>query len=203
MVGEFRALSTYTVPDRSPIPKIQISVTKISQEAYISTMDVLKGFNQNLVTPRARKYWTIIVHCGVYEYLRMPFGTKNAPSHFQGMMNEIIPEDLSEGWLIISIDDIIVCSKTWEEHMYRLSRVLEKIQSVNMKITLNKCHFGFEELKSLGNVVSGLFLGIEKNKVAAVLLEPMHQKLNPVIFGILRILQTAHYRLCIHSKTSL
>ncbi|MBW0533057.1 hypothetical protein O181_072772 [Austropuccinia psidii MF-1] len=112
MVGEFRALNTYTVSTRYPIPKLQISLTKISQAVYISTMDALKGFHQNLVTPRARKYLRIIVHCGVYEYLRMPFGIKNAPSHFQRMMNEIFPEELSEGWLIIYIDDIIVCSKT-------------------------------------------------------------------------------------------
>ncbi|MBW0535525.1 hypothetical protein O181_075240 [Austropuccinia psidii MF-1] len=90
-------------------------------------------------------------------------------------MNGIFPEELSEGWLIIYIDDIIVCSKTWEEHMYRLSRVLTKIQSVNMKISLKKCHFGFKELKALGHVVSGLSLEIDKNKAAAVLLKPMPQ----------------------------
>ncbi|MBW0567689.1 hypothetical protein O181_107404 [Austropuccinia psidii MF-1] len=105
----------------------------------------------------------------------MPFGIKNAPSHFQRMMNEIFPEGLSEGWLIIYIDDIIVCSKTWEENMYRFSRVLTKIQSVNMKISLKRCHFGFKELKALGHVVSGLPLGIDINKVAAVLPKPMPQ----------------------------
>ncbi|MBW0544675.1 hypothetical protein O181_084390 [Austropuccinia psidii MF-1] len=162
MVGDFRALSTYTVPDRFPIPKIQISLTQISQAVYISTMDALKGFHQNVVTPRERKYFRIIVHFGLYEYLRMPFGIKNAPSHFQRMMNKIFPEELSEGWLIICIDDIIVCSKTWEKHIYRSSRVLGKIQSVNMKISLQKCHFGFKELKALGHVVSGLSLGIDK-----------------------------------------
>ncbi|MBW0591152.1 hypothetical protein O181_130867 [Austropuccinia psidii MF-1] len=130
MVGEFRALNTYTVPDRYPIPKIQISLTQISQAVYITTMDTIKGFHKNVVRPRARKYLRIIVHCGVYEYLRMPFCIKNAPSHFQRMMNEIFLEELSEGWLIIYIDDIIVCSKTWEEHMYRLSRVLTKRQHI-------------------------------------------------------------------------
>ncbi|MBW0508580.1 hypothetical protein O181_048295 [Austropuccinia psidii MF-1] len=97
MAGDFRALNTYTVPDRYPIPKIQISLTQISQAVFITTMDALKGFHQNVVTPRARKYLRIIVHCGVYEYLRIPFGIKNAPSHFKKMMNEIFPEELSEG----------------------------------------------------------------------------------------------------------
>ncbi|MBW0528728.1 hypothetical protein O181_068443 [Austropuccinia psidii MF-1] len=176
MVGDFRTLNTYTFPDRYPIPKMQISLTQICQAVYITTMDSLEIFHQNVVTPRARKYLRIIVHCGVYEYLRIPFGIKNAPSHFQRMMNEIFPEECSEGWLIIYIDDIIVCSKTLEEHMYRLSRVLTKIQSVNMKISPKKFHFVFKELKELGHVVSGLSLGIDKNKVAELLLKPMPQK---------------------------
>ncbi|MBW0551472.1 hypothetical protein O181_091187, partial [Austropuccinia psidii MF-1] len=174
-VGDFRALNTYTVPGRYPIPKIQISLTQISQSVYIATMDALKGLHQNVVTPRERKFLRIIFHCGVYEYLRMPFGIKNAPSHFQRMMNEIFPEELSEGWLIIYIDDILVCCKTWEEHMYRLSRVLTKVQSVNMKISLNKFHFGLKELKALEHVVSVLSLDIDKNEVAEVSLKPMPQ----------------------------
>ncbi|MBW0523756.1 hypothetical protein O181_063471 [Austropuccinia psidii MF-1] len=101
MVEDSGALNTYTVPDRYPIPKIPISLTQISQSVYITTMDAVKGFHQNVVTPRARKYLRIIVHCGVYGYLRMPFGIKNAPSHFQRMMNEIFPEKRAEGWLII------------------------------------------------------------------------------------------------------
>ncbi|MBW0564366.1 hypothetical protein O181_104081 [Austropuccinia psidii MF-1] len=154
MVGDFRALKTYTVPDRYPIPKIQIALAQISQAVYITTMDALKGFHKNVVTPRARKYLRIIVHCGVYEYLRMPFGFKNAPSHFQRMINEIFPEELSEGWLIIYIYEIIVCSKTLKEHVYRLSRVLTKVQHINKKISLKKCHFGLKELKALRHVVS-------------------------------------------------
>ncbi|MBW0493499.1 hypothetical protein O181_033214 [Austropuccinia psidii MF-1] len=106
----------------------------------------------------------------------MPFVIKNAPSNFQWMINRIFPEELSGGWLIIYIDYIIVCSKTWEEHICRLSRVLGKIQSVNMKISLKKYHFGFKELKSLGHLISGLSLGIEKRKDAEVLLKPITQK---------------------------
>ncbi|MBW0518439.1 hypothetical protein O181_058154 [Austropuccinia psidii MF-1] len=176
MVGDFRALNTYTVPDRYPIPKIQIALTQISQEVYITTMDALKGFNQNVVTPRERKYLRILVHCGIYENLRMPFSINNAPSHFQTMMNELFPKELSEGCLISYINYIIVCSNFLEEHIYRLSTVLTKMKSVNMKISLKKCHFGFRELKALGRVASGLSLGIDKNKVAAVLLKPMPQK---------------------------
>ncbi|MBW0519173.1 hypothetical protein O181_058888 [Austropuccinia psidii MF-1] len=176
MVGDFRALNTYIVTGRCPIPKIQIALTQISQEVYLRTIDSLKGFHQNMVTPRARKYLRIISHDGVYEYLRMTFGINNEPSHFQIMMNEIFPEERSEGWLIIYIDEVVVCSKNLEENIYRLSRVLSEIQSVKMRVSLEKCHFGVKELKALGHVLSDLSLGIYKNKVAAVLMKPMPHK---------------------------
>ncbi|MBW0514516.1 hypothetical protein O181_054231 [Austropuccinia psidii MF-1] len=162
MVGDFRALNTYTVPDRYPIPRIQETFTQLSKSKYITSMDALKGFHQNCLMPKAKQLLRIITHCGIYEYLRMPFGIKNAPSHYQRMMNTIFPTEFSEGWLIIYIDDTIICSDSWSLHLERLSRVLHKVAEVNMKISLKKCNFGFEELKALGNVVSGLSLGIDK-----------------------------------------
>ncbi|MBW0529911.1 hypothetical protein O181_069626 [Austropuccinia psidii MF-1] len=107
MVGDFRALNTYTIPDRYPIPRIHETLTQLSQAKFITAMDALKGFHQNVLTDNAKKLLRIIVYCGIYEYLRMPFCIKNAPSHYQ--MNTISPEKLSEGWLIIDITDIIVC----------------------------------------------------------------------------------------------
>ncbi|MBW0494602.1 hypothetical protein O181_034317 [Austropuccinia psidii MF-1] len=125
-------------------------------------MDALKGFHQNVLMTKTKKLLGILTHCGIYEYLRMPFGIKNAPSHYQRMMNTIFPTELSEGWLIIYIDDIIICSDSWSLHLERLSRVLQKVTSVNMKTSLKKCNFGFKELKSLGHIVYGLSLGIDK-----------------------------------------
>ncbi|MBW0506832.1 hypothetical protein O181_046547 [Austropuccinia psidii MF-1] len=164
MVGDFRALNTYNIPERYPIPRIHETLTQLSQAMFITAMDALKGFNQNFFSDNAKKLLRIIVHCGIFEYLRMPFGIKNAPFHYQRMMNTIFPEELLEGWLIIYIDDIIVFSETWDSHLTRLERVLQKILQVRMKISLKKCHFAYSELKALGHVVSALSLGIDKNK---------------------------------------
>ncbi|MBW0550182.1 hypothetical protein O181_089897 [Austropuccinia psidii MF-1] len=107
----------------------------------------------------------------------MPFGIKNAPSHHQRRMNTIFPTELSEGWLIIYIDNIIICSDSWSLHLERIARVLDKSAGVDMNISLKKCNFGFEELKALGHVFSGLSLGIDKDKVAAVSLKEIpHNK---------------------------
>ncbi|MBW0584568.1 hypothetical protein O181_124283 [Austropuccinia psidii MF-1] len=93
MVGDFGALNTYTVPDRYPIPRIQETLTQLSKDKYITSLDALKGFYQNALMPKAKKLLRIITHCGIYEYLRMPFGIKNAPSHYQRMMNNIFPTE--------------------------------------------------------------------------------------------------------------
>ncbi|MBW0524317.1 hypothetical protein O181_064032, partial [Austropuccinia psidii MF-1] len=110
MLGDFRTLKTYTIPERYPIPRIHQTLTQFSQAKFITAMDALKGFHQNVLTDNAKRLPRVIVHCGIFEYLRMPFGIKNAPSHYQRMMNTIFPEELSEGWLIIYINDIIFCS---------------------------------------------------------------------------------------------
>ncbi|MBW0588190.1 hypothetical protein O181_127905 [Austropuccinia psidii MF-1] len=175
MVGDFRELNTYTVPDGYPITRNQETLTQLSKAKYITSMDALKGFHQRLLAPKAKKLLRIITHCGIYEYLRMTFGIKNAPSNYQRIMNIIFPTELSEGWFIIYIDDIIICSYSWSLQLERLSRVLHKVSEVNMKISLKKLNFGFEELKALRHIVSGLSFGIDKNKVSAVSLKPIPQ----------------------------
>ncbi|MBW0553353.1 hypothetical protein O181_093068 [Austropuccinia psidii MF-1] len=96
MVGEFRALNTYTIADRYPIPRIHEKLTQLSQAKLITAMDALKGFHKNVLTDNAKRLLRIIVHCGIFEYLRIPFGIKNAPSHYQRMMNTIFSEELLE-----------------------------------------------------------------------------------------------------------
>ncbi|MBW0591717.1 hypothetical protein O181_131432 [Austropuccinia psidii MF-1] len=104
MVVDFREFNTYTIPDRYPIPRIHETLIQLSKEKFITSMDSLKGFHQNFLTPHARKLLRIIAHYSIYEYFRMPFGIKNVPSQYQEIMNTIFPHELSEGWLIIYID---------------------------------------------------------------------------------------------------
>ncbi|MBW0522186.1 hypothetical protein O181_061901 [Austropuccinia psidii MF-1] len=112
MVGNFRALNIYTIPERYPICIIHETLTQFSQAKIITAMDALKRSRQNVLKDNAKKLLRIIVHCIIFEYLTMPFGIKNAPSHYQRMMNTIFPEELSAGWLTIYIYHIIVCSET-------------------------------------------------------------------------------------------
>ncbi|MBW0528357.1 hypothetical protein O181_068072 [Austropuccinia psidii MF-1] len=90
--GDFRELNTYTIPSRYPIPRIHKTLTQLSKARFITSIDSLKVFHQNVFTPHARKLLRIIAHCGIYEYLSIPFGIKSSPSHYQRMMNTIFPQ---------------------------------------------------------------------------------------------------------------
>ncbi|MBW0505242.1 hypothetical protein O181_044957 [Austropuccinia psidii MF-1] len=100
LCGDFRALNNYTKADRYPIPRIPHALDKLAKAKYITKMDCMKGFHQNGVKPNSMKLLRIICHMGIYEYTRMPFGIKNAPAHFQRMMDTIFQEEILEGWMV-------------------------------------------------------------------------------------------------------
>ncbi|MBW0538731.1 hypothetical protein O181_078446 [Austropuccinia psidii MF-1] len=102
----------------------------------------------------------MICHMGMYEYTRASFGIKNAPAHFQRMMDTIFPEEILEGWMVVYIDNIIIYSETWEDHVQYIDRVLSKCTPIDLKISLKGCNFDQQELLALGHKVSGLSLAI-------------------------------------------
>ncbi|MBW0587998.1 hypothetical protein O181_127713 [Austropuccinia psidii MF-1] len=173
LCGDFRALNNYTKADRCPIPRIPHALDKLAKAKYITKMDCMKGFHQNGVKPNSIKLLRIICYMGIYEYTRMPFGIKNAPDHFKRMMATIFQEEILEGWMVVYIDDIIIYSETWEDHVQYIDRVLSKCTPINLKISLKKCNFGQQELLALGHKVSVCSLEVDQSKVAAVLQKPV------------------------------
>ncbi|MBW0471231.1 hypothetical protein O181_010946 [Austropuccinia psidii MF-1] len=171
LCADFRALNNYTKADRYPISRIPHFLDKLEKTKNITKMDCMKGFHQNGIQPNSMKLLRIICHMGRYEYTRMESGIKNAPAHFQRMMDTIFQEEILEGWTLVYIYDIIIYSETWKDHLKYIDRVLSKCTPINLKISLKKCNFGQRELLALGHKVSGLSLAIDQNKVAAQLLK--------------------------------
>ncbi|MBW0571875.1 hypothetical protein O181_111590, partial [Austropuccinia psidii MF-1] len=108
LCGDFSALKNYTKADRHPIPRIPHALDKLEKSKYITKMDCMKGFHKNGVKPNSIKLIRIIGHIGIYEYTRLPFGIKNAPAHFQRVMDTIFQEEILEGWMVLYITDIII-----------------------------------------------------------------------------------------------
>ncbi|MBW0541750.1 hypothetical protein O181_081465 [Austropuccinia psidii MF-1] len=145
---DFRALNNYTQADRYLIPRISLALDKLVKARYIIKMDCIKGFHQNGFKPKSMKLLRIICHMGIYEYTRMPFSIKNAPAHFQRMVDTIFQEEILEGWMVVYIYDIIIYSETLEDHVQYIDRVLR-------------------------HKATGLSLAIDQNNVAAVLQKPL------------------------------
>ncbi|MBW0571727.1 hypothetical protein O181_111442, partial [Austropuccinia psidii MF-1] len=173
LCGDFRALNDYTKAERYPIPRIPHALDKMAKAKYITKMDCMKGFPQNEVKPNSMKLLRIICHMEIYEYTTMPFGIKNAPAHFQRMMDTIFQEEILKYWIAVYIDDIIIYSETLEDHVQAIDKVVSKCIPINLKISLKKCNFGQQELLALGHKVSCLSLAIDQNKVEAVLQKPV------------------------------
>ncbi|MBW0478442.1 hypothetical protein O181_018157 [Austropuccinia psidii MF-1] len=146
LCGDLRALNNYTKAERYPIPRIPHALDKLEKSKEITKMDCMKGFHQNAVKPNAMKLLRIICHMDIYEYTRMPFGMKNAPSHYQRMMDTAFQEDILEGWMVVYIDAIIIYSETWEDHVQYIDIVLSKCIPIKLKISLKNCSFGQQEL---------------------------------------------------------
>ncbi|MBW0482127.1 hypothetical protein O181_021842 [Austropuccinia psidii MF-1] len=180
------------------------ALDKLEKCKYIIKMDCMKGFHQNGIKPNSMKLPIIICHMGIYEYTRMPFGIKNGPTHFQRMMETIFQEEILEGWIIVYIDDIIIYSETWEDHVQYIDRVLSKRTPINLKISLKNCNFGQQELLALGHKVSGLSLAIDQNKVAAVRLKPVPKNIKEMQFFLgLTSYYRNHIRKFAHITSSL
>ncbi|MBW0536759.1 hypothetical protein O181_076474 [Austropuccinia psidii MF-1] len=177
LCGDFRALNKYTKSDRYPIPSIPHALDKLAKAKYITKMDCMKCFHQNGVKPNSMKLLRIICHMGIYEYTRMPFGIKNAPAHIQRVMDTIFQEEILEGWMVVYIDDIIIYSETCKDPVKFIDKVISKCIPINLKISLQKCNFGQQELLALGHKFSVLSLAIDQNKVASVPQNPVPRKI--------------------------
>ena len=108
---------------------------------------------------------------GFYKCLHMPFGLTNAPATFQHLMENCLG-DLHLNWCIIYLDDIIVYSKTPEEHLERLEAVFNKIRKAGLKLKPNKCEFFKSEITYLGHIVSNKGIAMDPKKIKAIQLWP-------------------------------
>ena len=112
----------------------------------------------------------MVFHChlGLWQFWWMPFGLRNGPSIFQHLMQGILAPYL---WLftLVYIDNIIVFSKSWEEHLVHLNKVLGAIAKVGVTLSPSKCFIGFSSILLLGQKVSRLGLSTHQEKVQVIL----------------------------------
>ena len=153
MCVDFRKLNERLVPDNYPLPLIKDLHDSMAGAKWFSTLDLKSGFWQIPIHQEDQHKLTFVVPNGTYTFKVMPFGLSTAPSIFQRTMNSILG-DLKFEYALTYIDDIIIYSKTFTDHLQHLDSVLSRFAKVNLRAGMSKCHFAQRTVHYLGHVVS-------------------------------------------------
>jgi len=120
---------------------------------YFSTFDLVSGYWQIEIEEDSRKYTAFLSDEGKFEFNVMPFGLTNAPSAFQRTMEDVF--DVARfHFLLVYLDDIIIFSKTWEEHKEHIRFVLNRLRQYGFKAKITKCSFACSEISYLGHILN-------------------------------------------------
>lgn len=122
---DYRRVNAVTVPDAHPLPRIDDLIDEVGQSQFITKLDLLKGYYQIPLTQEAQQISAFITPFGLFQYLVAPFGMRNCPATFQRAMNQ-----LTQGLVGVSvyIDDILLFSNSWDEHVSQLAELLRRLQ---------------------------------------------------------------------------
>ena len=151
---DYRRLNEVTEKDAYPLPKIEECIDTLSGAKWFSTLDLQSGYWQVAMDLKDKAKTAFTTKYGLYEYNRMPFGLCNAPGTFQRAM-ELIMRGLQWKTVLIYLDDIIIVSATYAEHISRLREVLTRLRQHGLKLKPRKCHLLQRQVEFLGHAVNG------------------------------------------------
>lgn len=190
LVVDYRKLNEVTINDKFPIPNIDGILDKLGRSQYFTTLDLAKGFHQILMNQEDIRKTAFSTSFGHYEYMRMPFGLKNAPSTFQRLMNFVLKNYINKT-CVVYLDDILIFSTSLKEHIINLKNILDRLKSAGLKIQIDKCNFLKKETEFLGHILTPEGIKPNPNKIEIIksLKLPTNEKQIKSFLGI-----TGYYR---------
>ena len=161
---DYRGLNSVTHRDAYPIPRIDATLDALSGAKYFSTLDLASGYWQIEIEEQDREKTAFSTPKGHFEFNVMPFGLTNAPATFQRFM-ECALSGLTMEQCLIYLDDIIVFSSTFEDHLRRLDKIFCKIRVAGLKLQPRKCHFAQLQVHYLGHIISAAGVQPDESKI--------------------------------------
>ncbi|KAK8521849.1 hypothetical protein V6N12_066431 [Hibiscus sabdariffa] len=167
MCIDYRQLNKMTVKNKYPLPRIDDLFDQLRGATVFSKIDMRSGYYQLKVREQDVLKTAFRTRYGHYEFLVMPFGLTNAPAAFMDLMNMVFHEYLDQ-FVVVFIDDILVYSRTEEDHDRHLRLVLQTLLENQLYAKLSKCEFWIREVVFLGHVVSSEGIRVDPKKVEAI-----------------------------------
>ena len=151
---DFRKVNDATIKDAHPLPRIDDTLESLHGAQYFTILDLKSGYWQVPIKEEAKEKMAFRTSSGqLYEFNQLPFGLCNAPETFSRLMDRTLA-GLARNICLYYLDDIIVFSATWAEHIARLRAVFDRLRRANLKLGARKCHLAAREVSFLGYKVT-------------------------------------------------
>ncbi|KAJ9512911.1 hypothetical protein QJQ45_029113, partial [Haematococcus lacustris] len=167
MCIDYRPLNRLTIKNKYPLPRLDTLLDRLHGAKVFSKLDLRQGYHQIRVAPEDIHKTAFRTRYGHFEFTVLPFGLCNAPATFQRLMNDVL-HDLLDDCVLVYLDDILIFSRTPQEHIAHLRRVLDLLRKHKLYAKLSKCEFGMDQTSFLGHIVSASGIACDPAKVAAV-----------------------------------
>ncbi|WVZ76319.1 hypothetical protein U9M48_024303 [Paspalum notatum var. saurae] len=167
MCVDYRALNEVTIKNKYPLPRIDDLFDQLQGACAFSKIDLRSGYHQLTIRPSDIPKTAFTTKYGLYEYLVMSLGLTNAPAYFMHLMNRVFMDYLDK-LIVVFIDDILIYSKSEEEHEVHLRLVLQRLREHKLYAKLKKCEFWIDEVPFLGHIISKGRIAVDPRKISAI-----------------------------------
>lgn len=166
---DFRKVNEVSDKDAYPLPRMEYTLDRLRGARYISNIDLSQAYHQIPLDENSKEITAFTVPgMGLYQFTRMPYGLCNAPATFQRLLDNLIGPELDPNSFVY-LDDIIVVSTTFDEHLHWLKVVLDRIKEAGLVINKDKSNFCQSEVKYLGFIVDRDGLRVDPSKIAPIM----------------------------------